>query len=1321
MAHGKIICSGSSQFLKTKYATGIILVIDLEVSHRENMETVEKCANAVLDAVKQHVPDAELYGPISYQFNIVLQAKHRPLFPVLFEDLEKKQAELKIESFDVTMNTLDQVFVNVTKQNTEDIKPDEEIKQFIENRKDISTGVCLIFKQFVALLLRRFHTFRRDVLQILLIILCLALIGCTIPIKYKYQKDLLKVEYVETDVVDSQSIDLDYVTHFKNMPVGIFDYGGFQDVKAKLTAKLASMGVEVRHYGFKETSEDRYKQYIKARYTLPVPAVFFFLGKTKLLSLYNPGLANADFFAQQLYYDAMFPDATIKASVAFQPITSETESTPKPKKKPLDLSWLIMLLVYPIIFALPVFIYTGERVSGAVHLYARTSMKRITYWATALITDISIILIVNILIGTILFAAKFYHVSCMGPYYLSMIAMSFGFLMQTYVVSHLFNSANVNFTLLIVYNIVLTFMVFMAATMLPVINYVAVVMPGLAMIDMLARMNYMCNEAVSFTEVFECEGGQCHLHPVLLMLGSNVTFSIILVLVLGIPRLLGLFTSRNTSGTDPNESPDVTKERARVNEGGIEAHAVVAMGLNKSFNKCFLTESKTVVTDVTFGVGKNECFGLLGPNGAGKSTTFNMMTAMLRPTAGNAYVGGVSVNKSPYKHQKDLLKTEYVETDVVSKSVDLDYTAHFKNMPVAIFDYGGFADVKAKLVAKLESMGVEVRDYGIKDNDKDRAKQYAKARYLLPVPAIIYFLGETNLISMYNPGLDNADFFAQQMYYDAMLPDATIKAAIAFEPIKTKHESTLQPENADVDFSTLILILVYPIIFALPVFIYTGERVSGAVHLYARTSMTRITYWAAAMITDISIILIVNILIGTILFAAKFYHVSCMGPYYLSMIAMSFGFLMQTYVVSHLFNSANVNFTLLIIYNLIFTFMFFAAMIFISLHFKQIVYVRAVMPSLAMIDMLERMDLMCNESVGFTKLFECQKGQCDLHPMIMMLGSTVVFGILLALVLGVPRLLGLCTSRNTSRSDNNESPDVAKERERVNEGGIEAHAVVAMGLKKEFGFCPQKESILQDLTVYETFLLFARLNGISQTYEIARSVMNCLQLATRKNILIRRCSGGEKRRISIGIALITDPNILMLDEPTAGVDPHTRRFVWEVLITLKNTGASMVLTSHSMEECEALCTRIAFLTHGRLKALGTSQHLKHVLGNQYLLNVSLTVPNEKLVEELHKQFTEKFQATGENPPTEIVLQWTFPKTNQTMSTMYKTLDEVVASANEQYPLPAEVSGSQEPTSTQSNESMKRPAAIRDCMITGATLEDIFVKLAQVEEKTKGLI
>uniref|UniRef100_A0A7E4V779 Uncharacterized protein n=1 Tax=Panagrellus redivivus TaxID=6233 RepID=A0A7E4V779_PANRE len=126
------------------------------------------------------------------------------------------------------------------------------------------------------------------------------------------------------------------------------------------------------------------------------------------------------------------------------------------------------------------------------------------------------------------------------------------------------------------------------------------------------------------------------------------------------------------------------------------------------------------------------------------------------------------------------------------------------------------------------------------------------------------------------------------------------------------------------------------------------------------------------------------------------------------------------------------------------------------------------------------------------------------------------------------------------------------------------------------------------------------------------------------------------------------------------------------------------------------------------------------LGNQYLLNVSLTVPNEKLVEELHKQFTEKFQATGENPPTEIVLQWTFPKTNQTMSTMYKTLDEVVASTNKQF-AETENNKLEEPSSNQSSNNAQKKPAISECMITGATLEDIFVKLAQVDEKTKGLI
>ncbi|CAN0324899.1 unnamed protein product, partial [Hapterophycus canaliculatus] len=98
-------------------------------------------------------------------------------------------------------------------------------------------------------------------------------------------------------------------------------------------------------------------------------------------------------------------------------------------------------------------------------------------------------------------------------------------------------------------------------------------------------------------------------------------------------------------------------------------------------------------------------------------------------------------------------------------------------------------------------------------------------------------------------------------------------------------------------------------------------------------------------------------------------------------------------------------------------------------------------------------------------------------------------------------------------------------------------------------------------------------------------------------------SGGNKRKLSVAMAMIGDPQIVFLDEPSTGMDPMARRFMWNVImrIVTENKECAMILTTHSMEECEALCQRIGIMVGGRLRCLGTSQHLKTRFGKGFQL------------------------------------------------------------------------------------------------------------------------
>lgn len=135
--------------------------------------------------------------------------------------------------------------------------------------------------------------------------------------------------------------------------------------------------------------------------------------------------------------------------------------------------------------------------------------------------------------------------------------------------------------------------------------------------------------------------------------------------------------------------------------------------------------------------------------------------------------------------------------------------------------------------------------------------------------------------------------------------------------------------------------------------------------------------------------------------------------------------------------------------------------------------------------------------------------------------------------------------------------------------------------------------------------MFARLRGIPEKNIPAVVDAEVRRLDLTKDAK-KRCgkySGGNRRKLSTAIALVGSPPIVFLDEPTTGMDPTTRRNLWDALTKLVQRGKSIVLTSHSMEECEALCTRLAIMVNGQFKCLGSIQHLKNKFGEGLTFSV----------------------------------------------------------------------------------------------------------------------
>ncbi|KAF6122835.1 hypothetical protein HJG60_000032 [Phyllostomus discolor] len=162
-------------------------------------------------------------------------------------------------------------------------------------------------------------------------------------------------------------------------------------------------------------------------------------------------------------------------------------------------------------------------------------------------------------------------------------------------------------------------------------------------------------------------------------------------------------------------------------------------------------------------------------------------------------------------------------------------------------------------------------------------------------------------------------------------------------------------------------------------------------------------------------------------------------------------------------------------------------------------------------------------------------------------------------------------------------------------------------VRQRIGYCPQFDALLDHMTGRETLVMYARLRGIPERH-ISACVENTLRgllLEPHANKLVRTYSGGNKRKLSTGIALLGEPTVIFLDEPSTGMDPVARRLLWDTVARARESGKAIVITSHSMEECEALCTRLAIMVQGQFKCLGSPQHLKSKFGSGYSLRAKV--------------------------------------------------------------------------------------------------------------------
>jgi ABC-2 type transport system ATP-binding protein len=170
-------------------------------------------------------------------------------------------------------------------------------------------------------------------------------------------------------------------------------------------------------------------------------------------------------------------------------------------------------------------------------------------------------------------------------------------------------------------------------------------------------------------------------------------------------------------------------------------------------------------------------------------------------------------------------------------------------------------------------------------------------------------------------------------------------------------------------------------------------------------------------------------------------------------------------------------------------------------------------------------------------------------------------------------------------------------------------------IKLIMGVVPQEIALYEELTAYENLMFWGGLYDIPKS-ELKANVSNTLEivdLSYRKNDRIKTFSGGMKRRINIACSLLHNPKILVLDEPTIGVDPQNRNHIFEVIERLNREGMTIIYTTHYMEEAERFCDTIAIIDVGHIIAQGTLKELREISDSKDLLSIKLADSNSETV------------------------------------------------------------------------------------------------------------
>ncbi len=173
-----------------------------------------------------------------------------------------------------------------------------------------------------------------------------------------------------------------------------------------------------------------------------------------------------------------------------------------------------------------------------------------------------------------------------------------------------------------------------------------------------------------------------------------------------------------------------------------------------------------------------------------------------------------------------------------------------------------------------------------------------------------------------------------------------------------------------------------------------------------------------------------------------------------------------------------------------------------------------------------------------------------------------------------------------------------------------------MGVKSVLGVVPQEIALYEDMSARENLTFWGKMYGLRGAALKTRveEVLEIIGLSERAKEYIKKYSGGMKRRVNIGVALLHKPKIIYMDEPTVGIDPQSRRNILDSVVALKNQGMTVLYTTHYMEEAQELSDHIAIMDTGKLIAYGTNEELTKIVGEMDHIELTINTESERVIE-----------------------------------------------------------------------------------------------------------